>query len=218
MSRFQIIFRNIARKVLRFLGYVTIREREREFILHHLKNDSQKMILDVGCWGSLLPEELSRKGHKVYGLDIQDYGKHKDFTFLKADIISSDLPFEKYMFDYVVLLSTLEHIGLGYYGDSIDKRGDRKTLERIHSLLKNEGRLLITIPFAGKYSENEYQRIHTKISFLVLIEKLFEIEKEQYWIPLSKKRWIAATEKEAEKVYRTYPESNNACFVLTKVI
>lgn len=163
-----------------------------------------------------MPEELSKKGHRVYGLDIQDYGKHKGFTFLKADIISSDLPFEMHMFDYIVLLSTLEHIGLGYYGDSTDKRGDRKALERIHSLLKSDGRLLVTIPFSRKYSENNYQRIHTKASFLNLISNLFEIEKEQYWIPSPKKKWIAATEEKAEKVYNVHPESNNACFVLKK--
>jgi len=170
----------------------------------------------VGCWGSLLPEEISKKGHEVYGLDSQEYGKPKGFTFVRADILSSDLPFRKRMFDYIICLSTIEHIGLGYYGDKIESRGDRKALVSMSSLLKGKGRLLLTIPFAGNYSENEFQRIHTKKSFLNLIDNLFEIESEQYWTPLSKRKWISASGIDAEKTYKAYPESNNACFVLKK--
>ncbi len=193
------------------------REREREFILENISNDTKKVILDVGCWGSLLPEEINKRGHKVFGLDAQNYGKPKGFIFIKSDILSSDLPFKKLMFDYIICLSTIEHIGVGHYGDTVKKSGDRIALETMYSLLKNNGRLLLTIPFAGKYSEDDFQRIHTKESFLKLIDGLFKIEKEQYWIPLAVRKWIPASEKDAEKVYRVYPESNNACFVLNKV-
>jgi SAM-dependent methyltransferase len=208
---------DLARKCLRHVGYVSIREREREFILENIAHDRPKTILDVGCRGSLLPEQLSNRNHIVYGLDVQDYGKPKGFKFIKGDILSDNLPFEKSMFDYTLCLSSIEHIGLGYYGDEIEKRGDRISLERMSFLLKNQGRLLLTLPFAGVYSENKFQRIHTKQSFLELIEGLFEIEKEKYWIPLAKRKWVAASEKDAERVYQTYPESNNACFVLKKV-
>lgn len=217
MSRFEMLFRNFARKCLRILGYISIREREREFILKNIVHDIPKVVLDVGCWGSLMPEEMSKIGHKVYGLDVQDYGEPKRFTFIKADIISSSLPFEKLKFDYIVCLSSLEHIGLGYYGDKIDKRGDLIALRKIHFFLQNEGKLLVTLPFAGHYYENKFQRIHTRKSFLRLIDGLFEIEKEQYWIPLSKRKWIPASERDAAKIYPAYPESNNACFVLKKV-
>lgn len=217
MSRFEMLFRYFARKCLRILGYISIREREREFIIENIVHDIPKVILDVGCWSSLLPEEMSKMGHKVYGLDVQDYGRPKGFMFIKADIISSSLPFEKLKFDYIVCLSTLEHIGLGYYRDNIDKRGDRIALEKINFFLKNEGRLLVTLPFAGYYYENKFQRIHTKNSFLKLINGLFEIEKEKYWIPLAKRKWIPSSEKDAEKIYPAYTESNNACFVLKKI-
>jgi cyclopropane fatty-acyl-phospholipid synthase-like methyltransferase len=195
---------------------VSIREREKEYILENISHDKPKVILDVGCCGSLLPEELSKKDHKVFGLDVQNYAKPKGFTFINTDIISSDFSFEKEMFDYIICLSTIEHIGLGYYGDKVDRQGDRIVLEKCSLFLKNEGRLLLTLPFAGNYNQNRFQRIHTKKSFLELIDKLFEIEKEQFWIPLAKRKWIPASEKDAENVHSAYPESNNACFVLKK--
>jgi len=216
ISRFEIVFRDFLRKCLRVFGYVSIREREKQFILENIAHNTPRTILDVGCWSSLLPEELSNRGHKVFGLDVQDYGKPKGFTFIKGDVISSDFSFEKDMFDYIICLSTIEHIGIGHYGDKRDKRGDRIVLEKFSFFLKDEGRLLVTLPFAGNYSENRFQRIHTKKSFLGLIDGLFEIEKEQFWIPLAKRKWIPSSEKNAEKVYTVYPESNNACFVLKK--
>jgi len=64
---------------------------------------------------------------------------------------------------------------------------------------------------------NSFQRIHTKESFQTLISGYFRIEKQQFWIPKSKKNWIAASEEEVEREYPVYRESNNACFVLKKI-
>ncbi len=69
-------------------------------------------------------------------------------------------------------------------------------VEVIHSLLKPDGKFLVTLPFSGKYTENSFQRIHTKESFQTLISGYFRIEKQQFWIPKSKKNWIAASEEE----------------------
>ena len=216
MSRSQMLMRHLARKSLRMFGHFSIGERENEFILENIDHNKAREILHVGCWGSLIPEHLSRRGHKVYGLDIREYPKPKRFSFIKADIISSDISFKGGTFDYIVLLSTIEHIGLGYYGDRLDTGGDRIALERLSILLKHEGRILLTLPFTGSYKQNEYQRVHTKKTFLNLIGELFEIEKEQFFIPLAKRNWIAASEKDAQNVYPPYPESNYACFVLKK--
>lgn len=90
-------------------------------------------------------------------------------------------------------------------------------VEVIHSLLKPDGKFLVTLPFSGKYTENSFQRIHTKESFQTLISGYFRIEKQQFWIPKSKKNWIAASEEEVEREYAAYRESNNACFVLKKI-
>ena len=217
MPRLVMLLRNLRRKCFRLLGRIAIKERESEFILENIDHREQKLILDVGCWSSLLPEVIGKRGHKVYGVDVQDYGKPRGFSFIKADIINSDLPFEKFTFDYIVCVSSLEHIGLGYYGDVRRVNGDRLSLERMHLLSKDTGKLLITIPFGGNYTEDGFQRIHSKNSIKKLIHGLFEIEKEQYWIPLGKRKWIPGSEEAAKKVYHVYPESNNGCFVLKKI-
>lgn len=214
--RRKMLAKHFVRKLARRVGFITSREREKDFILDYVDYDSPKQILDVGCWGSILPEELAQRGHSVVGLDVQEYGDAKGFTFVKCDLIKDPLPFEGASFDYITCLSTIEHVGIGYYGDGEEKGGDRLALEKIHTLLKDDGSLLITIPFAGAYAEDHFQRIHTYDTFSRLVDGLFDIAFEQYWIPASKKQWIAANRMEAEKTYGPCPESNNACFSLKK--
>lgn len=192
---FKIVIRYNLRKAISWFGVYSIRERR--FVLENIDHSSSKKILDIGCCESLLPEELGKRGHRVFGIDIRDYGRCRNFKFLKADITKRDsLPFNDRTFDYIISLSTLEHIGLGYYGGDLNRRGDRMAVEVIHSLLKPDGKFLVTLPFSGKYTENSFQRIHTKESFQTLISGYFRIEKQQFWIPKSKKNWIAASEEE----------------------
>ena len=145
-----MLFKHFIRKFVRCFGFITNREREKDFILDHIDHDNQKQILDIGCWGSILPEDLGKKGHSVVGLDVQDYGEAKRFTFFKGDLIKDTLPFGDLSFDYVTCLSTIEHVGIGYYGDGAEQAGDRIAMEKIQHLLKDDGKLLVTIPFSGK--------------------------------------------------------------------
>ncbi len=186
-------------------------------MIDNIDHDFPKRILDVGCCESLLPEELLRRGHMVYGIDIREYPNPKNFEFYRADITDVEsFPFDPESFDYVISLSTIEHIGLGYYGGDLDERGDRIAVRNIHSLLRSDGHFIVTLLFSGKYYQNSFQRVHTMESFKDLISGYFEIEKQQFWIPKSKKNWIPATLEEAELVYESCPE-NNACFVLKKL-
>jgi len=64
-----------------------------------------------------------------------------------ADITS--LPFED---DSVLSLScmhTVEHIGLGRYGDSLDPEGDLKAIQELNRVLSHGGNLLFVVPVGG---------------------------------------------------------------------
>lgn len=217
-ARKKMLLKHYRRKIARIFGLVSSREREKDFILENIDHGNSKKILDIGCEGSILPEEMSGKGHFVVGLDVQSYGEAKGFTFIQGDLIKDDLPLEAGSFDYITCLSTIEHIGIGYYGDGVNQSGDRIAIEKMRALLKDDGKLLVTIPFSDVYREDSFQRIHTYESFSKLIDGLFEIELECYWIPAFRKHWVSASRTEAQKLHKASSQSNNACFVLGKII
>lgn len=171
--------------------------------------------MDVGCYGSILPIQLAKYGHDVYGIDVININFSK-FKFYCIDLLHDIVPDNN--FKYISLLSTIEHIGIGYYGDQKDESGDRVALQKLYDALNNTGKLLLTIPYSGEYKQSDFQRIHTENTFNLLIKDLFYIEKEKYYIPINKKKWVESSKTEAQKAYQVYPESNNACFVLRKVL
>lgn len=48
--------------------------------------------------------------------------------------------------DFVISFSSIEHSGLGRYGDPIDPNGDLHELRKIHCLLKPGGLLFLALP------------------------------------------------------------------------
>ena len=59
------------------------------------------------------------------------------------------MPFPDENFDAVIAVSTIEHIGLGAYGDPFQEGADARVVKEIHRVLKPGGRLILTTPFAG---------------------------------------------------------------------
>jgi len=47
----------------------------------------------------------------------------------------------------VICISTLEHLGLGRYGDPLDVNGDINAMKEAHRILKLGGHLVLTIPY-----------------------------------------------------------------------
>ena len=97
----------------------------------------KQRILDVGCCGSKLPIELAKLGHEVYGIDVGIYPDQKVFAFVQGDI--RQMPFDDEFFDVVTAVSTVEHIGLGRYGDPIASDGDKEAMGEMRRVLKRGG-------------------------------------------------------------------------------
>jgi len=62
----------------------------------------------------------------------------------QADLIT--LPFKSNSIKSLSCLSTLEHIGLGRYGDELDVDGDKKAMSELSRVLAKGGNLLIAVP------------------------------------------------------------------------
>ena len=104
----------------------------------------------MGCAESLLSHELIARGFRVVGIDIQDYPfKDKRMIFLKRNIMDNHLPDN--IFDAIVMVSTIEHIGLRSYGQTVeDTNGDLRTMNELARILKHQRIIILTTPTSEK--------------------------------------------------------------------
>lgn len=66
-------------KIENLLGHYNQRFIEYPWVLHQLESAQGRILLDVGCSGSLLDHELLARGFRVVGLGIQDVHEGKDY-------------------------------------------------------------------------------------------------------------------------------------------
>lgn len=87
---------------------------------------------------------------RIEVFDIRDNSfQHKNIIFKKKDITKIDKSFKNYC-DSLSCLHTLEHFGLGRYGDQIDPIGYLKGFKNLIELLKTNGRLYVSFPISNK--------------------------------------------------------------------
>jgi SAM-dependent methyltransferase len=91
----------------------------------------------------------------------------------------------------VIAVSTIEHIGLGHYGDAFGERGDERVVKEITRILKPDGKLLATVPY-GKHAITPSERIYDASALKRLFQEL-KIEKTEYF--LKKNGYLGLTSK-----------------------
>ena len=103
-------------------------------------------ILDLGCTESSLPLQLAALGYSVTGFDFREYPYgHPNLTFVQGDM--TKLPFDKENFDAILSISTLEHVGIGFYADPQEaQQADKKAIGEIARVLKPNGLFVLTAP------------------------------------------------------------------------
>ena len=152
-------------------------------------------VLDLGCMESVLPLFLAGLGFKVTGFDFREYPyRVPNFEFRQGSIL--ELPFEKDSFEAATCVSTIEHIGIGFYDDPKDNvSSDIKGMSEVRRVLKTGGLLILTVPF-GKALVNNQQRIYDRegldkllAGFSVKTIKFFKntpvVKGNNYWEEIS---------------------------------
>ena len=82
---------------------------------------------------------------------------------------------------WVTCLHTLEHIGLGRYGDPLDAEGDRKAIRALMAMLSPGGNLVCSVPYSTTArTEFNAQRVYSLDSFADLLPSGVVLEKR--WI------------------------------------
>lgn len=90
---------------------------------------------------------------KIEVIDVRDIGHigHPQVRFLKRDLMVEARSFDE-IADSLSCLHTIEHFGLGRYGDSIDPDGHLKGFQNLVDMLKPGGTLYLSFPI-GKRNE-----------------------------------------------------------------
>lgn len=187
---------------------------EYPWVLRNLEEDYQR-TLDVGSVGSTLPATLACQGYEVFCIDVRLYEYANLVPNLKSvvgDIRQTE--FEDGFFDCVIAISTIEHVGLGRYGDLIDKNGDLKAVNEIKRVLKREGEFLVTVPY-GRRAITPMHRVYDKTGLGRLL-KDFHIETMQCFFKEGD-YWRPSSENELSNVDSSITEKGIVCLKLKKL-
>ena len=177
------------------------------------------LILDVGCAESLLTQELIARGFRVVGIDVRDYPfKNKRMIFLRRNVLDTLLPDNT--FDAILVVSTIEHIGLESYGQMVkDTDGDLKAMKELVRILKHEVILILTTPYIGgePLRVTSFERVYNR-QRLGELTKGLKIIKEDYFYPLrsgKRLRWLRLSKEKIDK--QTFKEESGiGCLILKK--
>lgn len=77
----------------------------------------------------------------------------------RADL--TKLPFDSNSIESISCMHTVEHVGLGRYGDSIDPEGDIKAINELIRVIKPGGSLLFVVPVGRSRIEFNAHRIYS---------------------------------------------------------
>jgi len=100
-------------------------------------------ILEIGSYRLWILGLLAH--FDITTIDIRNRKKFtKNETVITCDAKNLKIPNES--FDMIVSLCTIEHFGLGRYGDEFDINGDLKAFKEMIRVLKPRGHIIFTVP------------------------------------------------------------------------
>jgi len=183
------------------------------FVLRNLPYPFRGKVLDVGYRESEIIYETASLGFETWGIDLRPpLVNYPGVRYVRGDIRTESLP--RRYFNVVIVLSTVEHIGLMAYGnEKVDIDGDLHALQAIHGILKPSGRLLLTVPFGqpGKtswYRVYDYRALHS-----LLTRAGFRAEIENFWLHRGNGGWAPVPWTQAQQINSTEKVQAVACVV-----
>lgn len=126
-------------------------------------------VLDLGSSESTVALSLASLGYRVTALDLRLYPlEHPLLEAVESPLEGWEPDGEPY--DAVVCLSSIEHFGVGAYGErggGVD--ADRVAAERLRGLLRPGGLLALTVPY-GEARVTELERIYDRAQLERLLD------------------------------------------------
>lgn len=158
-------------------------------------------VLDVGSQEATYIKKLLDENYELCRVDTRKIEPEGSEQCIQGDIMNLDRGFF-HRFDNVVLLSTLEHIGLEIYGNKAmekPKEYQRHVLQYCLNYLGYKGRLLCSLPY-GSFENQGWQYIYDKgmVEELVKELNLVNIQYFTYDEEMKKYRWCGEKEVRME--------------------
>lgn len=121
---------------------------ECDFASEQIAQSNPDGILDIGSYRDWLAGVMAY--YSVTTVDVRDRKSNlSNETIINQDVRS--LGMAENSMDMVTTLHTIEHFGLGRYGDEFDPDGDKKAVTNFLRVIKPGGRFLFSVPVtAGK--------------------------------------------------------------------
>ncbi|MGI8728815.1 MAG: DUF268 domain-containing protein [Solirubrobacteraceae bacterium] len=150
-------------------------------------------ILDFGSSESPIALELASMGYEVTALDVRRYPfAHPNLVSVATRLEDWDTP-EPQSFDAVLSVSTVEHVGLGWYGEELGGAdADLRAIERLGELLVPGGLLVLTAPY-GTASVGSKQRRYDRAGIDALLAG-FEILEHHVVEQVDDVTWVRVDE------------------------
>jgi 2-polyprenyl-3-methyl-5-hydroxy-6-metoxy-1,4-benzoquinol methylase len=172
------------------IGHVNERAAEVPYVFRGLAGLAPgARVLDVGAAESMVALSLASLGYEVTALDPRPY----PFSHPRLVTVASTLGDWNHdgVFDAVVCLSTIEHIGLAAYGQEPgEDRADLAAMRRLHELTRPGGRLLLTTRF-GEAGADSFQRTYDRAGLAELLEG-WQVEDESFVRREDDATWVVA--------------------------
>ena len=172
--------------------------------------------LDFGCGVSPLALLAAQRGFETTAVDLTPVNWlhiHPNLNFIQKDIFDLSLP--QHTFDLIINCSSVEHVGLvGRYNVREERPdGDIEAMTRMKELLKQEGRMLLTIPVGQDAVFAPFHRVYGEKRLPKLLDA-YVIIKEEYWTKNGRNQWVLTEKSLAINLQPKLNYYGLGCFVL----
>lgn len=178
-------------------GVTSERLVEYVFVAKNLPPKSrQARILDVGSGGLALTRAIQAfsRNWQVLGIDMAPSSSDAQMDGRFMGIMDN-------VFDQVISVSTIEHIGV----ESVDdENGDIKTMDEIFRVMKKGASAIITVPY-GKCNAHGH-RVYNKRSLSRIAGK-FSIAKKEFYCYSDSGKWKRCSQTTADSVISEAPRN-----------
>ena len=173
-------------------------------------------VLDVGAGTGFLTLAAAFAGHEVVAVDLEPCAfefKGMPVTYRQGDF--NTLKFAPQSFDQVLNCSTIEHVGLeGRYGSPATQDGDLRAMEKLASLLRPDGDMVLTLPVGVDGVFPPYHRVYGAERLPRLLEP-FAVRDEGWWAKVDGTYWEPVARETAFSVQGSSSYYALGLFVVT---
>lgn len=143
-------------------------------------------VLDIGSCESTVAIGLASLGYQVTALDPRPYPlRHANLTNVLSPVkdFRPDEPF-----DAAILLSAIEHFGLGSYDLPTNDEADQEAMDAVWNALRPGGTLVLTTPY-GDAPTTELERTYMPDQIDRLFSRGWDVTDRTYLTRVSRTEW-----------------------------